>query len=114
VRGPVETSELCFDEVGRFVRIDVLPESQHGPARRRQELFRVVVAESICSELERPPVPVGYRLGPVCGTAVPEAAIDENGELAPGERDVNRAPVVTRHTHEDAETPATLVQLASE
>ena len=35
---------------------------------------------------------------------MPEAAVDEDSELVSGERDVDRASVVPRHTHNDAET----------
>jgi hypothetical protein len=68
----------------------VLPEAQHLPAMLLKVSNRSRVALAVLDELLRPPGAVGSRHLAVIGAAVPEAPVDEDGNLLAREGDVDR------------------------
>ena len=80
----------------------MLPHAQHEPTLLLEECRRVFIARLVRSELGGPPLCVGGRARPVLRAAVPEAAVDEDGYLAPSESDVDGSPRPTWDRVRDA------------
>ena len=97
--------------VGNVGRVLMLPSPDDDPSCLAQTLIRPAVTGDVGVKLGPPPV--GVRLGShgVLGTAVPEAAVDEDGDPSAGEGDVGPARD-GRHVDAIAETPS--MQLAPE
>lgn len=67
----------------------MFPHPDYVPAEFAEPTVRINVAPDVGLEFGGPPVPVVLRYGAVDGASVPEAAIHEDGETFPGERDVD-------------------------
>lgn len=70
---------------GGFV---VLPDSYDRPASRGEAEVHFSISGLVSFELGLPVVAVRLRSSSVLGTAVPEATVDEDGDLLPGEYDI--------------------------
>jgi hypothetical protein len=66
----------------------VLSEAQDGPAEVAERRVVLAIALDIAPELLLPEGTIRGGQGRVLGALVPEAAIDEDGDLLAGERDV--------------------------
>lgn len=73
------------------------PEAQHAPARRLEERGGLEVALAVAGDLLGPVGAVALRHGEVLRAAVPVAPVDEHGEAASHEGDVDRAARRARH-----------------
>ena len=101
----LQTSTLCADTrddpVGGHLRVLVLPDPDRRPPCCQQALVGVEITVLVGFDLLRPVPAVGAMpTTAVLGAAMPEAAVDENGDLGTGEDDVGlsgkaweRAPV---------------------
>src|SRR6218665_1685507 len=79
------------DRLGSLDRRLVRPESQRRPAVGLEPCVRIRVTLTIGLDLLPPEVRVPLRPCGVLGAAMPEAAIDEDGDLAAGESDIGDA-----------------------
>src|SRR5580692_13001245 len=70
----------------------VLPEPDHRPAGLRERLVGGAVTLDVPGQLRRPVPVIVLRLAAVVRAGVPEAAVDEHGDLAAGKRDVRADP----------------------
>jgi hypothetical protein len=86
----------CPDSIGGFVGIFVLPDSDADPTGFGEALIGVAVSGSVVGDLAGPERSVGGCDGVVLGTAVPEAAVDENGDAGRGEHHVGGASEVAQ------------------
>jgi hypothetical protein len=86
--GLTPSIERCDDELHRFVRILMLPDSDRTPAVLRHQPVRLGVTLSISLDLSSPPVRVGRRPCGMLRTTVPEATVDKNGHPGPPEDDI--------------------------
>lgn len=75
----------------------MLPEPDDLPVGRLERRVRIGVPPSVQVDLPLPPSAVGAWEHMVLGAAVPEAAVDVDGETNPRERDVDRSPAVAGH-----------------
>jgi hypothetical protein len=100
-------SNSSLDEIGRALRVLMLPDPEHGPPEFDEMCVGFSVALHVASEFEGPPGGVGLGCGLVFGAAVPEAAVHEHGELLPGEQDVCAPARESRQhcIHPVAQTP---------
>ncbi len=71
--------------LGRWL---VRPEPEYRPAEGSQTVVRVCVPSLVRFDLLPPELRIPFRPCGVLGTAMPEAAIDEDGDLATGESDI--------------------------
>ena len=88
--GPIRPSPpdgLCR-QVRRNTRIVVLPEPQHLPASFSELFIDSAIPSHVPIELVLPPFAIVLRNGAVLRTAVPEATVDEDGNLRGAEYDV--------------------------
>ena len=69
----------------------MLPDSNNRPTSAGQQSVRLGISFNVASELGLPPIAIGGWHAAVLGAAMPEAAIDENGDLAPREHNVGLA-----------------------
>src|SRR5262245_51256395 len=72
--------ERSRDDVGRRLRIGVLPDPEYSPGGRTQRLVNLPVSLTIALQLRLPILAVRFRLVPVNWAAVPEAAVNEDDE----------------------------------
>lgn len=70
----------CFDPVGGFFRCLMLPDAHHRPAGFAKRCVYPSIPGDVCLELRAPELRVGLRPGRVLRTAMPEAAIDVDGD----------------------------------
>lgn len=86
----------------------VFPEAQDGPALCREVFGGLQVAGHVPVELGAPPVGVGLGTGGVLGAAVPEAAVEEDGDPGAAEEYVDGPPGHAGHRRVDpvAQPPA--------
>jgi hypothetical protein len=94
------------DPVADVGDVLVLPESHHRPPGNLPEVAGLDVTSSVGRDLGRPELRVRLGSRVVLRAAVPEAAVDENGHLAPREDDVGGAAEVGDRSavHEVAQT----------
>jgi hypothetical protein len=92
----------------------MLPKAEYGPAGAHQECRCLDVAGLVAFDLVQPPSAVGNRRFTVFGAAVPEAAIDEHGQLRLGEGDVDRASRRARNLQTDAVPQPSSMQQVSD
>lgn len=78
----------AFHAAGGLAGVLMLPDAQHPPPRSTQPAIGVCIAQSIGLDLCPPIRGVGLWPGPMLGTPVPEAAIDEDRNTSAGEEDV--------------------------
>ncbi len=78
----------CSDSTCGFVGVFMLPDSDADPTGFGEALIGVAVSGSVVGDLAGPERSVGGCDGVVLGTAVPEAAVDENGDAGGGEHHV--------------------------
>lgn len=64
------------------------PKPKHVPAGISQRLVDRSIALSVGCQLRLPILPVGAGHGPMVGTAMPEAAVDEDGDARLREDDI--------------------------
>ncbi len=76
----------------------MLPDTYNRPTELAEYSIRVTVTLDVGLKLRRPPVGIALHRDEVLGAAVPEAAIDEDGNLRSGERDVDRAAGESGHS----------------
>jgi hypothetical protein len=74
----------------------VLPQPDHTPARCPQCIVGPSITCPVCLDFLSPERLVASRPRGMDGASMPEATVDEYGKLARRERDVNRAPGLTR------------------
>lgn len=67
------------------------PKAQDSPTRFGKCRVVASVSRDVRIQLTAPPIPVGFRVGPVLWAAVPEAAVYENRDTPPREHDVRLA-----------------------
>jgi hypothetical protein len=97
--------ESAHHLIGDLVHRLVLPEAQDGPPGSVQRVAHETIATFITVELRSPVVRVSVRHVPVLGAAVPEAAIDEHGNLLAREHDVwPYSEIIETKEQVDAET----------
>ncbi len=98
-------SPQAFDPVSGADGIFVLPHVDRQPAMLLE--FRVLpaVALTVPSELDSPPLRVVPGYGAVCRAAVPEAAVNEDGDARTSEGEVG-SPGESPERHAVAETTA--------
>src|SRR4051812_1227298 len=92
----------------------VLPNAKHDPPEPSEGCIRLRVAPAVRRDLVAPPSRVGFRLNAVLRTAVPEAAIDEDGDLGGGKDNVGAPPRQSRNCLIDAEAQPATVKLGAE
>lgn len=80
------------DLVGHEFGVLVLPDAQHCPARRREQGAHALISLSVHRDLVRPEGGVAGRRAVVIGAAMPEAAINEDGDLRAREEEISRRP----------------------
>jgi hypothetical protein len=85
---PTARSDQSRDLIGRVEGILVFPHPHDVPASRIQSGIDLVVTLDVPGELRAPVVGVRARNGSMNRAPVPEAAIDEDSNLCPGEHDV--------------------------
>lgn len=91
----------------------MLPVAQHDPAGVGQCPVRLGVALAVARDLLLPVVGMGLgRRSAVLGAAVPEAAVDEHGDLEACEDDVGPAAQIGERTDVDPVTQPMGVQQA--
>jgi len=59
----------------------MLPNPDHEPPRLSQREIDLCIASLVRFELGQPIVAVGFGFRPMFGAAMPEASVDENGDL---------------------------------
>lgn len=82
----------------------MLPESRDLPSGLRQALVRVSVASPVRRELLAPPGAIGVWFRAMHWAAVPETAIDEDGDFLFRKHDICPAPRLRDRTHIDSVT----------
>lgn len=90
--------ERPFDSLRGGWEVFVLPYSYNRPAEVAQHSISVTVTLDVGPKFRRPPVGVAVHRDEVLGAAVPEAAIDEDGNLRAGKGDVDRAARESGHS----------------
>jgi len=91
----------------------MLPKTKDSPASACQTLIRVPISTPVAIDLLAPPRCVCFRPSSVRRTAVPEAAIDEDGNSRAQERNVSAA-ARSWQSGIDAITQAKRTQLRTE
>jgi hypothetical protein len=89
-----EAAQLVLDSADGVGRLLVLPDPKHAPASQAKSSVCVLIPCSVSPELVMPEGRVAAWRGAVCGTRMPKAAVDEDGELVTCEDDVGAAPEV--------------------
>src|SRR5690606_24786145 len=79
-----DSGDLC----GSARHVFVLPETYDGPPERTEVGVGLAVPRDVAVQLLPPPCTARDRMGGVLWTPMPEAAVDEDGQLGPGEHDV--------------------------
>ena len=87
---PALTDESS-DSLRGHLRIFVLPNANTDPPCLFKQRVRLSVTFDIAPELRFPVVGIGLRVSGMIGTAVPEAAVDENGHFGLAKDEVCRA-----------------------
>jgi hypothetical protein len=85
----------------------VLPDPPDQPALLRQRLVHALVAFGVRRELRRPVGDVALRHSAVLRAGMPEAAVEEHGDLGPGEDDVRMHAYLARPDEEVLPKPKT-------
>lgn len=80
-----------LDSFSRHDWVLVLPDVDGGPAQFLQFAVRAPIPSDVRIQFFGPPFPVILRRSAMIGAAMPEAAIDEDGDARAGERDVRPA-----------------------
>lgn len=80
----------------------MLPESQHTPSDASQPLIRVGIPGPIGFDLISPEVGVSFRPSCMLRAAVPETAIDENGQSNTRKGYVGYATRLLQHLESDS------------
>jgi hypothetical protein len=62
------------------------PEPEHGPTERSQASVRIRISLAIRFDFLAPEFRIALGPSRVFGAPVPEAAVDENRKMSPGER----------------------------
>lgn len=70
----------------------MLPKAHYLPASPRQHPIRITIALDVRLDFLAPPGSVVTWPTPVFGTTVPKAAVYENDDLQPREREIGSAP----------------------
>ena len=78
----------------------MLPDPDHRPARVLKNNISLTIPLDVSCKLGQPVVLVALRVGCVLGTAMPEAAVDEDGDLLPREHDVGAPASVSSERRE--------------
>ena len=101
-----------LDAVSGGHGILVLPHTYDRPSLSTQEIVRLAISLHIARELLKPPLTVVGRKVPVLGAPVPEAAVDEDGDLCGSEHDVDAAAGMAGNDRDVQSVPeATTVEL---
>ena len=79
-----------LDAPSRLDRVLVFPYPDTQPTGLREPPVGVPVALPVALHFVRPELGVGRGNGVMFGTAVPEASVQENSDLGPGEHEVGR------------------------
>lgn len=75
-----------FEQPGLIARLQLmLPDANHGPTAYTQVAVYLAVTGPVALDLLPPERRAGLRPRYVLGAAVPEAAVDEDGDAEPGE-----------------------------
>lgn len=82
----------AFDSIRSIARIVVLPNSHDRPSSFRQPAIVETISLPRPGEFDLPPRPVGLREFTVLGTAMPEAAVHEDGDPSRTKDNVGPAP----------------------
>lgn len=101
---------MVFDERGRFVRTDVLPDPNNSQPELSCAVFRVAVASLVPGDLVAPEVGSGLGHHEVLGAPVPEATIDEDVKADPREYNVGASSAIERQRVIDPEPQARSVE----
>ncbi len=78
----------AMNPVGSVARILVFPDTHDGPSCGVKAGVDLLIALHVSFKLRRPIVGVGLRRRSVFGTAVPEAAVDKDGNASRREHDI--------------------------
>jgi len=103
----------CY-QISRRSDIGVLPEAQNGPTEVVEMLVGLPVALDVAGQLGRPPFLVRHGVCRVRGAPVPEATVNEDRDMRPGEEEVCAATRKARDRVVDAEPEPATVQLPAE
>lgn len=87
------------------------PESEYRPAEQLQSIICVAVSLPICFDLLPPEFRVTFRPGRMFWAAVPETAIDENGDLPPGKGDIRNSTRLPQNLIVDSVAQTDSIQL---
>lgn len=77
------------DTNGGLGRVLMLPYTEHTPASLGEQAISLKVAFPVTDDLLSPVIGVRLRHGVVLGAAMPEAAVEEDRDLCPGEHQVS-------------------------
>jgi hypothetical protein len=102
------------DALGCSSRVLVFPDAYDLPPRPRQAGVGVAVTLSILFDLGPPPVCVRLRPGSMVWTAVPKAAVHEDGDLRPRKHQVCLPPGVGIRSDMQAKPQPHMVQTRSQ
>lgn len=85
-----------LDAMSGSLRVLMLPDANHMPARIGKATVRVLVTRNVCGELFSPELGIGERKCRVLGTGVPETTVHEDRNLLPRKDDVDAPSPVER------------------
>ncbi|GAA3623518.1 hypothetical protein GCM10022223_45620 [Kineosporia mesophila] len=89
----------------------MFPDAYDDPTGRGEEVVRLLIASDVLSQLRCPVPLVAGGFTPMDRTDMPEAAVNEDGDLGPGEDDVGTSPTARKiKTKIFAETVASSMQ----
>jgi len=84
----------------------MLPNPDHEPTCFSQREIDLCITSLVCSELGQPIVAVGFGFRPMFGATMPEAAVDEYGDLRWPEHYVGRSANFREGSRRDAVSQA--------
>jgi len=102
--------QLSFDASNYRICILVLPETQNTPSQFYERTIGLPITLDVACQLRPPVVGVGLRPSSMHGTAVPEAAVDEDRHSLPGEDDVCTGPQRRSQSEVDTVAPTARMQ----
>lgn len=98
--------EKRLDAIGDLDRRLVFPSAHNDPPKGMELLVGVAIPCDVAIQLGSPVRRVGARIGSVLRAPVPEAPVDEDGELMSSEHDVRLSPPTARQPDREPRTEA--------
>lgn len=110
----IYTVNCRLDQIGGFIGWNMFPDPDHIPTDVLEVSNRLLISLDIPFEFDGPPFCVVCRASGMYGAAVPEAPVDEHGQLTPGEKDIGTPPRKPGQRSVDSEAVAPSVQQAAQ